>query len=160
MNLTWKPGLLLLAALVFIDQVTKLMVVRNFTVHELVDILPFLGIYLTYNEGIAFSMFSDVGNEVLIAFVIAVSVFVVWLWRNVEAGRWISQIGYALVLGGAIGNLIDRVALGKVVDFVFFHTPVWSFAIFNLADTFVTLGAAAIILDEFLIWRRSGTVKE
>ncbi len=156
-NLKNCLGLVLL--FVVLDQFSKYLVVRSFPLHELVDILPFLGFYLTYNEGIAFSMFSGANNYLLIAFILSVSVFVVWLWRNLEAGRWISEIGYALVLGGAIGNLVDRLVLGKVVDFIFFHTPVWSFAIFNLADTFVSLGAAAIILDEFLLWRRTGTVK-
>ena len=57
-------------------------------------------------------------------------------------------------MGGAIGNLVDRVLLGYVVDFILFHTPVWSFAIFNLADSFITIGAAAIIMDELVLMRR------
>ena len=58
-------------------------------------------------------------------------------------------------VGGAIGNLIDRVRLGYVVDYIYFHTPVWSFAVFNLADTFISLGAALVILDEFLFAGRA-----
>jgi hypothetical protein len=64
------------------------------------------------------------------------------------------RIGFALVLSGAFGNLIDRVWLGYVVDYVLFHLPNWSFAIFNLADAFITVGAILIVLEEFIGWRR------
>ncbi|EFG9153005.1 signal peptidase II, partial [Escherichia coli] len=58
--------------------------------------------------------------------------------------------GFALIIGGALGNVIDRSLLGHVIDYVLFHTPVWSFAVFNLADAFITVGAVLVICDEFL----------
>src|SRR5690606_6743337 len=63
----------------------------------------------------------------------------------------------ALIFGGAVGNLIDRAVYGHVIDYILFHTPVWSFAVFNLADTFITLGAGLVILDEFVgVGQRAG----
>jgi signal peptidase II len=58
------------------------------------------------------------------------------------------------VLGGAVGNLIDRAVYGHVIDYVLFHTPVWSFAIFNLADAFISVGAGLVVLEEVLVWWR------
>ena len=66
-----------------------------------------------------------------------------------------ARVGFALVIGGAIGNLIDRVRLGHVIDYILFHTPVWSFAVFNLADAFITVGAMLVVLEEFLEARRA-----
>ena len=68
--------------------------------------------------------------------------------------RWGLRIGFTLVIGGAIGNLIDRAVYGHVIDYILFHTPVWSFAIFNLADAFITVGAGLVLLEEFRAWRR------
>ena len=98
----------------------------------------------------------------LVAMTLAIMGFVLWLWRNLEPGRNLSALGYALVLGGATGNLIDRIWLGKVIDMISFHIDSigFQFAIFNLADTFITLGAAAIIVDEFLLWRKHAGQQE
>ena len=65
----------------------------------------------------------------------------------------------SLICAGAIGNLIDRAIYGHVIDYVLFHTPVWSFAVFNLADAFITVGAGLVLLDEFLGWRREKAVR-
>ncbi len=65
-----------------------------------------------------------------------------------------ARIGFALIIGGALGNLIDRAVHGHVIDYILFHTPVWSFAVFNLADAFITVGAGLVLLQEFLDWRR------
>jgi signal peptidase II len=65
-----------------------------------------------------------------------------------------ARLGFALIVGGAIGNLIDRVTLGYVIDYFLFHTSTWSFAVFNLADAFITVGAGLVVLQEVLDWRR------
>ena len=83
--------------------------------------------------------------------IIFASSFVFWLWWKTPAERRLTHVAFAIIVGGAIGNLIDRVRLGYVVDYVLFHTPVWSFAVFNLADAFISVGAAIIVLDEFLL---------
>lgn len=137
-----------------IDQIVKLLVVRTMGLGEAIEILPFLALLHARNEGIAFSMldgFHDLGLAVISALVLG---FVVWLWWNTPASRRLTHWGFALIAGGAVGNLIDRVSLGYVVDYIYFHTPVWSFAVFNLADSFITIGAALILIDEFLVGRR------
>jgi signal peptidase II len=66
----------------------------------------------------------------------------------------LARAGFALIVGGALGNLIDRSVYGHVIDYILFHTPSWSFAVFNLADAFISVGAVLVILDEFVGWRR------
>lgn len=144
----------LVVAFAAIDQIVKLLVVRTMALGEAIEILPFFALLHARNEGIAFSMldgFHDTGLAVISLLVLG---FVVWLWWNTPAARRLSHWGFALIAGGAVGNLIDRVSLGYVVDYIYFHTPVWSFAVFNLADSFITIGAALILIDEFLVARR------
>ncbi len=150
---------LLIAALTGIDQLAKWQVETRLPFHQLVEVIPFLGFFRTYNEGVAFSFLTTFGNGSLIVLTALIIGFVIFLSRNLEKDRVLSSIGFALVLGGAFGNLIDRILLGKVIDFILFHTPGWSFAVFNLADSFITMGAVAIILDEILVLRRQRGVK-
>ena len=138
-----------------LDQISKWFAETYLPLRELVDVLPFLGLFRTYNYGVAFSMLSDFGRWPLVILTVAIMLFIIWLWRALPNDRNLSELGFALVLGGAVGNLIDRIGLGYVVDMIFFHIPAidFQFAVFNLADTFITLGAFAIILDEFRIWK-------
>ena len=149
--------IILIAILIAIDQISKWWVEMMLPLYQRVPMLPFLSLFRTYNEGVAFSAFSGLGPLPLIIVTIAIIVFVLWQWRNLDPARILSAYGYALVISGAFGNLIDRVRLGKVIDMISFHIDFigFQFAIFNLADTFITLGAAAILLDEILVWRRS-----
>ncbi len=140
---------------VALDQWIKVLVENNLVMQEKVDVLPFLALYRTYNTGIAFSMFSDVGDTGLIVLTAAVVAFVTYLAVRTAPAQVLSRFGFALIVGGALGNLIDRSVYGHVIDYILFHTPVWSFAIFNLADAFISVGAALVVLDEFLAWRRS-----
>lgn len=153
---------ILIVAFVLVDQLSKWMVETYLPFQQLVEMLPFLSLYRTYNYGVAFSLLADFGRWPLVILTLGIIIFVVWLWRALEENRFLSELGYALVLGGAIGNLIDRAGLGYVIDMIFFHIDQlnFRFAVFNLADTFITLGAIAIILDEFLHWRRRQPIKE
>ena len=99
-------------------------------------------------------MFSNVGDTGLIVLTTVVVAFVTFLAIKTTPAQVISRFGFALIVGGALGNLIDRTVYGHVIDYILFHTPVWSFAIFNLADAFISVGAALVVLDEFLAWRR------
>jgi signal peptidase II len=144
----------LVAVAVALDQWIKYLVEMGLALHEQVDILPFLALYRTYNTGVAFSMLSSFGEIGLIVVSLAVIAFVLYLASRSTPGQWVARTGFALVVGGAIGNLIDRAIYGHVIDYILFHTPVWSFAVFNLADAFITVGAAAVLLEEFLVWRR------
>ncbi|MEO3386813.1 signal peptidase II [Mesorhizobium sp. CAU 1741] len=139
---------------VLIDQAIKYAVETRLAMHEQVDVLPFLALYRAHNTGIAFSMFSNIGSVGLAVLTIGIIVFVSWIAARTEPGQVFARLGFALIVGGAIGNLIDRVWLGYVVDYVLFHLPGWSFAIFNLADAFISMGAALVIFEEFLGWWR------
>ena len=142
------------AAAIALDQIVKYLVETGLDMHSQVDILPFLALFRTHNTGIAFSMFSDIGSVGLIVVTLAVVGLVSWIAAHTDAAQRIARAGFALIIGGALGNLIDRVWHGYVIDYVLFHLPGWSFAIFNLADAFITVGAGLVILDEFLAWRR------
>jgi signal peptidase II len=147
-------GFTLVALAVAADQLVKRLVVEHMGLGEAIEILPFLALFHARNEGIAFSLLNDLHGLGLAGLAAMVLAFVGWLWWNTPPERRLSQIGFAAIVGGAIGNLVDRVSLGYVVDYILFHTPVWSFAVFNLADAFITIGAALILLDEFVVARR------
>lgn len=136
------------------DYAVKRFVENNFALHQVVDVLPFLAVFRTNNTGIAFSMFDWVDERWLIALPIAIVLLVAYLAFRTTPAQWVARLGFSLIIGGAIGNLIDRATLGYVVDYVLFHVGNWSFAIFNLADAFISVGAALVLLQEFIDWRR------
>lgn len=146
-------GLVTLIAVVF-DQGIKRLVENGLEMQQKVDLLPFLALYRTYNTGVAFSMFSSIGDRGLVIMSLLVSGFVLYLATRTEPSQAFARTGFALIIGGALGNLIDRSVYGYVIDYILFYTPVWSFAIFNLADVFITIGAGLVILEEVLAWRR------
>lgn len=143
-------GVLLVA--VALDQWIKYLVETRLEFQQQVDVLPFLALFRTYNTGVAFSMFSFIGDTGLVLLALAVISFVLYLAVRTSASQWIARLGFALIVGGAVGNIIDRVAYGHVVDYILFHTPSWSFAVFNLADAFITVGAGLVILEEIISW--------
>lgn len=144
-----------IAVSVALDQWIKQLVEANLPMHEPVEMLPFLALYRTYNTGVAFSMFSWIGDTGLIVISACVIAVVLWLAARSGPGHRLAHLGFALIIGGALGNVIDRVLLGHVIDYILFHTPVWSFAVFNLADAFITVGAMLVVADEFFGWGRA-----
>jgi len=147
-------GGLCLAA-ILLDQAIKYLVETGMEMHRQIDLLPFLALYRTHNTGISFSLFSDASVWQLVAIVAVVTGFIAWLAWNSEARQVIARTGFALIIAGALGNLVDRVLLGYVVDYLLFHTPSWSFAVFNLADTCISIGAGLVIVQEAVDWRRA-----
>lgn len=147
------PYTILVMLAVLADQWVKMQVETRLVMHEQVDLLPFFALFRTYNTGVAFSMFSWIGDKGLMA--ISVGVIAFMLYLAARASSAVALTGFALVIGGAVGNLIDRAVYGHVIDYFLFHTPVWSFAVFNLADAFITVGAALILLHE-LFWNSPG----
>ncbi len=135
---------------VVLDQAVKLLVEASLPLEQAVPILPFLALYRTYNLGVAFSLLSGMEREVIVGMRILIVAFVLWLWRRTAKDRPFAHIGFALIIAGAIGNLIDGFLYGHVVDYVLFHTASWSFAVFNLADSFISIGAALVIIDELV----------
>jgi len=137
-----------------LDQWIKRLVVANMELYERIDVMPMLSLYHTRNTGIAFSFLSGLDDTAMVVLTGAVMLFIVWLAAKAEPHQHLARTGFALIVGGALGNIIDRSTLGYVVDYVLFHTQTWSFAVFNLADAFISVGAALVVLQEILDWRR------
>ncbi|MCQ0987959.1 signal peptidase II [Jiella marina] len=148
-------NLLVVTVAVVLDQAIKALVVATMALGSAIELLPFLALYHARNTGIAFSMFSDFGDIGLALLSGTVLVVVLILWVKTPRERKLTHFSLAIIVGGAIGNLIDRISLGYVVDYVYFHTPLFDFAVFNLADAFITVGAILILLDEFVLVRFS-----
>jgi signal peptidase II len=153
-----------LAALVIVfDQLTKLWIVDAIPERGSVYVLPVLNIIHTYNPGAAWSIFADAGGAqrwVFSGLAIVVSVVLVyWLRRLVLATHTLLIIGLTLILGGAIGNVIDRLRLGEVIDFVQVHWNDAHFPAFNVADSAITIGAACVLLDALLESQRERRLK-
>ncbi len=146
-DLPWSPlGLVIIAATLAIDQATKAWAERTLTLGEQIDILPILSLYRVHNTGIAFSLFNDFGSLSLVVFVVIVIAFVLLIWAKTQEGGRLAAVGYALIVGGALGNLVDRVIYGHVVDFLFLHLGSYPLFVFNLADAALTCGPAIMIL--------------
>ena len=139
-------------AVIGLDQATKFLVLRFFELYERVEVLPVLDFTLLHNRGAAFSMLAGASGWqrwFFIALALAVSVaLVTWIWRA-PRGDKLLPFALSLVLGGAVGNLIDRLWLGQVVDFVLVHWRGWTYPAFNVADSAITVGAILLILDSF-----------
>lgn len=151
-------GYLLACLIVVIDQLTKYWVSSVFSYGETLELLPVLNLTLVHNMGAAFSFLSDAGGWqrwffAAVSLVVSV-VLVVWLYR-LPARQTLLATALALVLGGAIGNLWDRVVLGYVIDFIDFHYQSHHWPAFNVADAAITLGAALLILESFLAPKQS-----
>lgn len=143
--LSWL-GLLLIAATVAVDQLSKLWAAAALPEGQVFDLLPILSLYRVNNPGIAFSFLAGFGSLPLIGVTLAITVVVLIFWVTAkEGGRW-ATAGYALIVGGALGNLVDRVLHGHVVDFLLLHIGDRTLFVFNLADTALTLGPAILIL--------------
>ncbi len=151
-------ALFILVALVA-DQAIKYLVEAFLPFQEAVPVIPMLALYRTYNYGVAFSMLSGMEGWFIVGIRLAVVAFVLWLWRRTPKDRFFAHLGYAMIIAGALGNLVDRVLFGYVIDYILFHTTTWSFAVFNLADSFITVGAGAIILDELLQAKKARSLK-
>ena len=135
--------------LIVIDYLVKNYASSNLTPFETVQFLPFLNFYLTSNTGIAFSMFdygSGLSSYVLLFIAIAVVIFLII--QLLKETNHLSQIGFVLIIGGALGNIIDRALDGAVTDFLHFYINNFSFFIFNPADAFITIGAIVLIFSE------------
>jgi signal peptidase II len=150
MSKSW-PWFLVSCAIVLADQLTKWIVLGRFAPGERLEVTAFFNLVLAFNKGAAFSFLAGAGGwqtPLLVAFALAAAVLVsVLLVRS--PGRGLFCAGLALILGGAVGNVIDRLRFGHVVDFLDLHAGGWHWPAFNVADSAITLGAALLILDGF-----------
>lgn len=137
-----------------LDQWTKSLIVDQFEEFDRVVLLPILEIMRLHNEGAAFSFLSTAGGWQRWMFiglgVVVSAAILVWLRRLPAKGQGLLAAGLSLILGGALGNVIDRVLWGHVIDFIRVHWDEHYFPAFNVADSAITIGAALVILDNLL----------
>ncbi len=153
---------------VVLDQLTKKIAEAELLLHQPVAIFPGFNFTLMYNKGAAFSFLSDAGGWQRILFTslsTIVSIFLFFWLRQIsrddqqKANQWL-QVAITLILGGAIGNLIDRALTGEVVDFIQVYYSSYYFPAFNIADSAISIGAGLLILDMLLESKRNKTVKD
>jgi signal peptidase II len=145
-------------AVVIADQLTKALIVREFELYEVLDVLPVLEITRLHNTGAAFSMLAGASGWqrwFFIGLALVVSAGIVYWMRNLprQSAAYL-PVALALVMGGALGNVIDRIWHGYVIDFLHFHWGTAYFPAFNVADTCITIGAGLLILDAILDGRK------
>lgn len=148
---------------VVLDQLTKTIAEAELLLHRAVAIFPGFNFTLMYNKGAAFSFLSEAGGWQRIFFVVlstVISIFLLFWLRQItrdeqQKDNQLLQIAIAFILGGAIGNLIDRAMTGEVVDFIQVYYSTYYFPAFNIADSAITLGAGLLILDMILESKRS-----
>ncbi|MDD4911199.1 MAG: signal peptidase II [Sideroxydans sp.] len=143
---------------IVLDQLSKLAITQHFVYGETLAVTSFFNLSLQHNPGAAFSFLSDAGGMqrwLFTVIALVASAWMFWMIRKHQAEKVLS-FALALIMGGAIGNVIDRAAYGYVIDFLDFYWGGYHFATFNLADSAITCGAALLILDGF-IGKKDGT---
>jgi len=139
------------ALVIILDQLSKAWITSHFVYGETLVVLSVFNLVLAHNTGAAFSFLSDAGGMQRWLFsiiAIVASAWIVWLLRR-HGSQLLFALALSMILGGALGNLIDRIAYGYVVDFLQFHWDEHYFPAFNLADSAITCGAFILILDSF-----------
>jgi len=155
--------LLIALAVVCLDRLSKWTIARNIGLHESIQIIPgFFRLTHVQNRGAAFGLFADSPSEwkiaILVLFsIVALVVVSALLWRNSHSMNT-TGIGLALILGGAIGNLWDRLLSGRVVDFLLFYVGQYQWPAFNVADSAIVVGAALLVI-EILFTKSPATAK-
>lgn len=136
-----------------LDQVTKQWVMATMELYQSIPIMPFFNLTYVHNPGAAFSFLADAGGWqryffTILAIVVSI-VLVVWLAKTPKTDKRIS-VAFCLILGGAIGNVVDRMLFGYVIDFLDFYYQSYHWPAFNIADSAIFVGAGLLILDAFL----------
>lgn len=143
--------LVIALVVVLLDQASKIMMSQFLLYGQSEAITPYFNLVMVYNKGAAFSFLSDQAGwqrYFFTAVSVIASLFILWMLRRNPTQRLFCW-SLALILGGAVGNLIDRIAYGHVIDFLDFHVGGWHWPAFNVADSAITLGAILFVLDEF-----------
>lgn len=141
----------LTAAVIVADQLTKLYIATHMHLFEIITVLPVFNIALLHNTGAAFSLLAGAAGWqrwffVVLALGITAGIVTWLLWMPARGDRWMAA-ALALVAGGALGNALDRLTHGYVIDFLQFHWQGWFFPAFNVADSCITVGAVMLVLD-------------
>ncbi len=142
---------------VLVDQFTKVLILGYYQLGESHVVTSFFDVVRAHNTGAAFNFLATASGWqrwLFIGIGVIAAVVLLWMLRK-HAGQKLFAFALASIVGGAVGNVLDRARLGYVVDFLHFHYGTWSFPAFNVADSAITLGAACLILDELLRVRRA-----
>jgi signal peptidase II len=161
-------GLAVAAGALILDQLSKYIMVEKvmrpagvtetpFVPSRVIEVLPIFDLRLSWNPGMSFSLFNS-GESVTVAVLLAIRILITclilwWLWRMDR--RWL-QIACGLIIGGALGNIVDQITTGAVADFLSFHWLDWTFPTFNVADSCITIGAGMWLLDAVLAHPHDG----
>jgi signal peptidase II len=151
-------GLVVALVVLLLDQAAKLAILRLFEGEAYPDypVLPFFDLRLTFNHGITFGLFNNSNTaNVLIFSGLALAIVAVLVWLLARPGSWHTGLAFGLIIGGALGNLLDRLRLDAVVDFLDFHLGSWHFYIFNLGDSAICIGVGVLLLDSLLVRQES-----
>ena len=151
------PWLGLAIGIILIDQLTKITIEQRFEFGDVKPVTGFFNVVLAYNKGAAFSFLASASGwqeAFLITIAVAASVFILYLLAR-HGHQRLFALALAMILGGAVGNVIDRIAYGHVIDFLDFHWGDWHWPAFNLADSAIVGGAALLIVDELRRVRRA-----
>jgi len=149
MSIRTVHWLLLSALIVALDQGTKFVVVRHLAVNQVIEITSFFNLVLVYNPGAAFSFLASHGGWQRILFTaiaLVASMWILYLLRRYPQ-QWLFALSLALILAGAVGNVIDRITVGAVIDFLDFHAFGYHWPAFNVADSAITVGAVLLVFD-------------
>ena len=155
-NYTMLKWLGLSLLVIILDQVSKLAISGTMQLYQSIPVMPFFKLTYVHNTGAAFSFLSEAGGWQRwffagLAFVISI-VIAVWLAR-LKQHETLLAVALSLVLGGAIGNLIDRLAYGYVIDFLDVYYQTWHWPAFNIADSAITLGVILMLVESFGLWK-------
>ncbi len=140
------------ALVIVLDQISKLLIVKSFALYESIKILEVFDLALLHNTGAAFSFLSDAGGMqrwLFTGIAIIASIAITYFLKK-HANETLYALALSLILGGALGNLIDRIAYGYVIDFLLFHWDNHYFPAFNIADSAITCGAGLLIWESFM----------
>ncbi|MCG7873682.1 MAG: signal peptidase II [Candidatus Thiodiazotropha lotti] len=142
---------------ILLDQLTKQMADRMLTLYEPVYVWPIFDLTLLYNKGAAFSFLSDQGGWqrwfFTVLAIVVTTVLTIWLWRLKQQEKWVA-VSLSLIIGGAIGNVIDRILFGHVIDFLHFHYQQHYWPAFNIADSAITLGVGIMLYDALVLAKK------
>ena len=154
MNSVW--GLIIAGFTLLLDQWSKNLVLKKIIYGTSLPILPVFDLTLVFNKGISFgflSQHSALGVYLLIGLTVGITSFMLyWLYKSQTR---LASTGLGLIIGGAMGNIIDRIRMGAVVDFLDFHWGTYAFPAFNIADAAITVGALCVVTNDILFKKKS-----
>jgi len=143
---------------IILDQISKQLAEYYLVFHVPIPVISFFNLTLSYNTGAAFSFLASAGGWqrwffISLALIVSV-VIIVWIKKLTPQDKWVA-VALTMVLGGALGNVIDRVLFAHVIDFIHVYYEQWSFPIFNIADSAITIGVAILLMDGFFGGKQS-----